>query len=81
MSGKAHREPHVFINNDTKHDYHAAQHFFQKSLTTLIGQGLHIEHVIVYSDGCAAQYTIRPFRESSSSLQWWKLILTVQIQM
>ena len=81
MNSKAHRESCVFISNDTKHDYHAAQHFFQKSLNTLMGRGLRIQHVTVYSDRCAAQYTIRPFRGSSSSLKWWKLILTIQRQM
>ena len=46
----------VFLSDDNKHDYNAVDHFFVKSIQYLKKEGIPFSEVIVFSDGCAAQY-------------------------
>ena len=50
------RDSLVFLSNDNKHDYHAVDHFFMKSVEYLEDVGISFTKLIVFSDGCSAQY-------------------------
>ena len=57
-TGSINRESHVFMSDDTSHDFHAVHHFLQESIKTL-EETLDISKVVIYSDGCGAQYKSR----------------------
>ena len=52
------RESHVFISDDTVHDFHAVNYFFDKSIADL-SKRIQLSKVIIYSDGCGSQYKSR----------------------
>lgn len=46
----------IFLTDDTTHDYHAVDHFLEKSVQHLKETAIPFSKLIVFSDGCAAQY-------------------------
>ena len=42
----------VYLSDDNNHDYHAADHFFKKSVKCLEGEGISLLKLVVFSDGC-----------------------------
>ncbi|KAK7106653.1 uncharacterized protein [Littorina saxatilis] len=61
----------VFISNDGKHDFHAVQAFMVKTVDHLQQErGLTINHIVQWTDGCAAQYKSKgPFADISRALE------------
>lgn len=61
----------VFISPDKKHDYHAVHHFTTLAIQHLRNvRGLTIDHVIQWTDGCAAQYKSKgPFADIACALE------------
>ena len=60
----------VFISSDLKHDYHAVHHFTGKAVSHLRDtRGLVIDHVLQWTDGCAAQYKSKgPFADIANAM-------------
>ena len=48
----------MFISDDTVHDFHAVNYFFDKSIADL-SKRIQFSKVIIYSDGCGSQYKSR----------------------
>ncbi|XP_070532795.1 uncharacterized protein [Ptychodera flava] len=60
------RESCMFVSSDTKHDYHAVQHFLVLAVEYLRSKGIEIEHQVHFSDGSPTQYKSKvPFCDAS----------------
>lgn len=49
-------DTYVFISEDIKHDSHAAHHFEMATVQEILKQGVKLNKIIHFTDGCSSQY-------------------------
>lgn len=64
--GQLTRESLIFLSDDLGHDFHAVNYYLEKSLEHFKSKEMNFSKVIIFSDGCSAQYKGKgPFADLS----------------